>query len=69
MAIRFKKGDVVVLKSGGPPMSIDALPGEIAVGMGKRESEYLCRWFKGATPDSGWFGDHLLDVYVIPSAK
>jgi uncharacterized protein YodC (DUF2158 family) len=29
MANKFKHGDVVVMKSGGPPMTIDKVPGDI----------------------------------------
>jgi hypothetical protein len=28
LANKFKHGDVVVMKSGGPPMTVDACPGD-----------------------------------------
>lgn len=67
MANAFKKGDVVVLKSGGPPMTVDLLPGERAIG--KADGDYLCKWFKGATADKGSYAEHLLEMYVAPAKK
>ncbi|WP_207079410.1 DUF2158 domain-containing protein [Novosphingobium sp. KA1] len=29
MANKFNHGDVVVMKSGGPPMTVDKVPGDI----------------------------------------
>jgi uncharacterized protein YodC (DUF2158 family) len=65
MANAFKKGDVVILKSGGPPMTVDALPEENTL----KRGDYLCRWFKGATPDRGSYGEHLIEKYVPPAKK
>ncbi|QUD86961.1 YodC family protein [Phenylobacterium montanum] len=65
MANKFKKGDVVVLKSGGPPMTVDAVPGEVAY----HDDEYRCQWFKGATAANGFYGEHLLQAYVAPAKK
>ncbi|TPG12046.1 YodC family protein [Sphingomonas oligophenolica] len=66
MASKFKKGDVVQVVSGGPPMTIDAVPG----GKGhyqQKPDEYWCRWFKGASPDHGSFGEHMLIAYAPPA--
>jgi uncharacterized protein YodC (DUF2158 family) len=63
MANAFEKGDVVVLKSGGPPMTVDKVPGET----GWSSNGYYCRWFKGATADSGTYAEHLLKEYVPPA--
>ncbi len=63
----FKKGEIVMLKSGGPPMTVDALPGEEK--LAKVKIEYLCRWFKGASPERGSFAEHILETYVPPAAK
>ena len=63
----FKKGDVVVLKSGGPPMTIDSLPGEEKFGANR--GEYLCKWFKGATAEKGGYNEHLLQIYTPPVKK
>jgi uncharacterized protein YodC (DUF2158 family) len=62
MANKFKHGDIVVMKSGGPPMTVDKVPGEITFSM----DEYQCEWFKGATAQTGRFGEHLLEAYVPP---
>ena len=70
MANIFKKGDVVSLKSGGPLMTIDGIPGEKVPG--KLDNEYLCRWFRRQTPESGSYGEHLLKedfVKIDPSGK
>ena len=66
MANKFKKGDVVQVVSGGPPMTIDSLPGGGAHYQ-HRAGEYWCRWFKGATEDHGSFGEHLLIAYTPPA--
>jgi uncharacterized protein YodC (DUF2158 family) len=62
MANSFKKGDIVVMKSGGPPMTVDKVPGEVPYAM----DQYRCEWFKGATAQHGNFGTHLLEKYVPP---
>lgn len=67
MANAFKKGDPVILKTGGPPMTVDYLPGERTPGYGQRENEYLCRWFAGASDRHAWFGEHLLTAYAPPA--
>ncbi|WP_083967212.1 DUF2158 domain-containing protein [Methylosinus sp. R-45379] len=58
----FKQGDIVVLKSGGPPMTIDELPNLML-------DSYSTRWFKGATQEHGRFGEHLLVKYEPPAKK
>jgi uncharacterized protein YodC (DUF2158 family) len=67
MANLFNKGNVVVMKSGGPPMTVDKVPGDYL----HRHStepmdEYRCEWFKGASPLQGQFGEHLLEAYTPP---
>jgi uncharacterized protein YodC (DUF2158 family) len=64
MANAFNRGDVVVLKSGGPPMTVDKVPDDQQHG-GPRTT-YQCEWFKGATSQRGNFGEHLLQKYVPP---
>lgn len=63
MANAFKHGDIVVLKSGGPPMTVDAVPGEWQYHM----KEYRCLWFKGATASQGGYEEHVLVKYVKPT--
>jgi uncharacterized protein YodC (DUF2158 family) len=66
MANKFKHGDIVVMKSGGPPMTVDKVPGDPHPYLGGRFTEYHCEWFKGATAQQGEFGEHLLEKYVPP---
>lgn len=67
VANAFKKGDVVVMKSGGPPMTVDKVPGDvISTYNSSVYDEYRCEWFKGATAQNGTFGEHLLEKYVPP---
>lgn len=68
MANKFNKGDVVVMKSGGPPMTVDEVPGTIQP-WGDARDNYLCRWFRGATADHGSYAEHLLEKYVPPAKK
>jgi uncharacterized protein YodC (DUF2158 family) len=64
MANKFNHGDIVVLKSGGPPMTVEHVPGERhSFGI---FSEYHCRWFRGASQESGQFPEHLLDKFEPP---
>ena len=65
MADAFKLGDLVQVKSGGPPMTIDGLPSQTK-SMSQSPGEYWCIWFKGATRDQGSFGEHLLQRYEPP---
>lgn len=62
MANKFEKGDIVVLKSGGPPMTVEQVPGERSF----NNDEYRCCWFKGATAAQGDYPEHVLDKYVQP---
>lgn len=66
MANQFAKGDVVVMKSGGPPMTVDQVPGDPnSSGLGQY-TDYRCEWFRGATKEHGMFGEHLLQKYEPP---
>lgn len=67
MTNKFNHGDVVVMKSGGPPMTVDKVPGDIASTFdNSKYTEYHCEWFKGATAQHGMFGEHLLESYIPP---
>lgn len=67
MANKFKHGDVVVMKSGGPPMTIAKVPGDFLSSTATRAlTEYRCEWFKGANAQTGTFAEHVLDTYVPP---
>lgn len=65
MANKFKRGDIVQLKSGGPPMTVDKCPGDPEIGMAR--TEYQCEWFKGATATQRNFAEHVLQAYVAPT--
>lgn len=67
MPNKFYKGDIVVLKSGGPPMTVDMVPGEMEHKFSTDPLVgYRCEWFKGATAAHGIYGEHLLDKYEPP---
>ncbi|RYE51671.1 MAG: DUF2158 domain-containing protein [Hyphomicrobiales bacterium] len=67
MANKFNKGDTVVLKSGGPPMTIDQAIAEKDKDFPyEKLTDYRCIWFKGATADHGYYGDHAIEAYVPP---
>jgi uncharacterized protein YodC (DUF2158 family) len=67
MANAFKAGDMVQLKSGGPPMTVDGVPGDrkSTYSPDKRD-DYLCIWFKGASREQGPFAEYLLPTYTPP---
>lgn len=70
MANKFNKGDIVQLISGGPAMTVDAVPGEpISEYSREGRKDYRCEWFKGATAAHGSYGEHLLKVFVAPAKK
>jgi uncharacterized protein YodC (DUF2158 family) len=48
MDAKFRKGDIVQLKSGGPTMTIKQMPD----GLG---DEYICQWFGGKKLEQGYF--------------
>lgn len=47
-------------------MTVDKVPGDANKHYQQKPDEYWCRWFKGATQDSGSFGEHLLVAYTPP---
>jgi uncharacterized protein YodC (DUF2158 family) len=66
MANKFNKGDVVVLKSGGVPMTVDGVPGDVLPG-GREREEYRLVWQKGASPQQHAYPEHVLETYVKPA--
>lgn len=64
--LSFWLGDVVQLKSGGPPMTVAEIPD---ASRGFRPDEYYCVWFRGATRESGYFAEHLLQRYTPPEKR
>ena len=55
----FKKGDIVVLKSGGPQMTIDDPNGYAG--------EVDCVWFAGAKREHAAFDPETLIPYTAPN--
>ncbi|MCA8304170.1 DUF2158 domain-containing protein [Burkholderia seminalis] len=53
MAHKFKVGDIVQLKSGGPEMTVNALPGVY-------RDDYQCQWFAGKKLEAGDFPENSL---------
>lgn len=73
MSNMFNKGDIVQLKSGGPAMTVDEVPGIDPKFKhrpeGTKRDDYHCEWFKGATAARGDYSEHLLQPYVAPVKK
>lgn len=62
MADKFKSGDAVQLKSGGPKMTVS----------GKNRLHpnlYDCKWFAGSKLNEGRFGEEELQAYQEDSDK
>lgn len=68
MANLFSKGDVVILKSGGIAMTVDRVPGDSTGSGASVHQDYRCVWFKGASRESGMFGEHLIEGFTPPKA-
>lgn len=53
----FNKGDIVVLKSGGPRMTITSIPNE-------HSSGYFCQWFddNGQLSKARFPGESLMQI-------
>jgi len=56
---KFKEGDVVQLKSGGPKMTVERV---------HSESQYECQWFSGSKLEEGFFPGISL-IPVVPEEK
>ncbi len=54
---KFKSGDVVKLKSGGPNMTVQ---GYAAVMAGKPSQTVQCKWFAGAKSEASNFHEDML---------
>ena len=50
--LKFKKGDQVVLKSGGPVMTVE----------GYELNKYQCTWFDGVKHQSAFFVEEALEA-------
>ena len=63
MAQKFKPGDIVQLKSGGPAMTVESIHTDSLSGTFKG---YFCEWFKGASKERAHFTEDTLQIYVAP---
>lgn len=54
---KFKLGEIVQLKSGGPAMTVSEEP---------VSGSYWCEWFKGASKERALFKVHTLTKYEVP---
>ncbi|WP_231876380.1 YodC family protein [Azotobacter vinelandii] len=62
--LEFVKGDIVVLKSGGPAMTIESI-GNYAEGLARGpERGAKCIWFDGGKPQ-----EHVFDVAVLEKVE
>ncbi|MBO1081836.1 DUF2158 domain-containing protein [Roseomonas haemaphysalidis] len=59
----FKRGDVVVLKSGGPPMTVEAAPAGLFRKFMGDDAVYQCAWFHENKRFSNNFNGHALELY------
>ena len=58
--MKFKVGDIVKLKSGGPEMTVQKIP--------ERSSHsYRCQWFAGKKLEAGVFPEGSLEI-VTPDS-
>lgn len=62
MSDKFKPGEKVVLKSGGPVMTVHSFETNQAP-IGYRNS-YRCQWFAGKKLESGFFAEESLETYT-----
>lgn len=59
---RFKVGSVVVLKSGGPAMTVVRIsPDDL--------EDYMCYWFAGRSLNKGWFSGTCITENLIREYK
>ena len=55
MANRFKTGDIVRLKSGGPEMTVKEFRDHVQL------RDYVCQWFAGKKLENGFFEEDSLE--------
>jgi uncharacterized protein YodC (DUF2158 family) len=62
VADKFKSGDAVQLKSGGPKMTVSGLA-EF------RPGHYKCKWFAGSKLSDGTFNEDEIQLYQEEGGK
>jgi uncharacterized protein YodC (DUF2158 family) len=55
---KYKEGDIVQLKSGGPKMTVSDLSMD--------KSHYTCKWFSGSRLEDGHFPE---DALMVPATN
>ena len=58
--VKFKVGDLVTLKSGGPEMTVCKLHEDVITR--KFDGTYQCQWFAGKKLDKGNFPEDSLEA-------
>ena len=58
---KFKKGDLVLINSGGPTMTIDRLQSPSTFSDGDAQG-YRCSWFAGAKIQHAFFDEEVLEA-------
>ncbi len=61
MAVRFKTGDIVKLKSGGPKMTVKDDVQVPEFGFSEMTTEVRCQWFAGNKLQEGHFSEDSLE--------
>ncbi|SDU02041.1 YodC family protein [Pseudomonas moraviensis] len=62
----FKKGDVVVLRSGGPKMTVVELGDYSGYGTGPKDG-VKCQWFDKTKRFEDVFDAETLKIYTLPA--
>jgi uncharacterized protein YodC (DUF2158 family) len=52
---KYSVGDIVTLKSGGPEMTVNSIPGGYS-------KSYICQWFAGKKLEQGGFPENSLEL-------
>ena len=64
--ISFKVGDLVELKSGGPPMTVED-PAHFS--LDRKSATVRCTWFAGKKHEVGYFNADVLMTYTPPEKE
>ncbi len=59
---KYKAGDIVRLRSGGPEMTVKEIPNNR-----RYSNNYLCQWFAGKKLESGQFNEESLEPVNMES--
>jgi len=60
---KYKIGDIVKLRSGGPEMTVESVPTESVPTFNQYRGEhYSCQWFVGKKLENGTFKEDALEL-------